>query len=148
MGNFGIAFNFKISAIPQFQNSLYLIVKSYPMEQVLKSRTKKFAIEVLKLVDKFPSNKKSANIIANQLGRSASSIAANYRAACRARSHNEFIAKIGIVEEEADESIFWLEVAKETNNLQEQVAENFLKEAKELTAIFTASAKTSKKNRK
>jgi four helix bundle protein len=148
LGNFGIAFNFKISAIPQFQNSLYLIVKSYPMEQVLKSRTKKFAIEVLKLVDKFPSNKKSANIIANQLGRSASSIAANYRAACRARSHNEFIAKIGIVEEEADESIFWLEVAKETNNLQEQVAENFLKEAKELTAIFTASAKTSKKNRK
>jgi four helix bundle protein len=118
------------------------------MEQVLKSRTKKFAIEVLKLVDKFPSNKKRANIIANQLGRSASSIAANYRAACRARSHNEFIAKIGIVEEEADESIFWLEVAKETNNLQEQVAENFLKEAKELTAIFTASSKTSKKNRK
>jgi four helix bundle protein len=118
------------------------------MEQVLKSRTKKFAIEVLKLVDKFPSNKKSANIIANQLGRSASSIAANYRAACRARSHNEFIAKIGIVEEEADESIFWLEVAKETNNLQEQVADNFLKEARELTAIFTASAKTSKKNRK
>src|ERR1700739_4992170 len=107
------------------------------MEQLLKIRTKKFAVEVFKLIDRFPS-RKSANIIANQLGRSASSIAANYRAACRARSHNEFIAKIGIVEEEADESIFWLEVAKETNNLQEQVADNFLKEARELTAIFTA----------
>jgi len=117
------------------------------MENIIKDRTKKFAIEVFKLIDKLPAHKKSANIIGNQLGRCASSIAANYRAACRARSHNEFIAKIGIVEEEADETIFWLEVASSTDNIKEVIAENFLKEARELTAIFTASSKTAKRNK-
>lgn len=69
---------------------------------------------------------------------------AKYRAACRARSHNEFIAKIGIVEEEADESVFWLEVAKETNNMEQKVADNFLKEAREMTTIFTGLIKKNK----
>lgn len=73
------------------------------MEQELKNRTKKFALEILKLVDELP-HKRSLNIIGNQLGRSATSIAANYRAACKARSHADFISKIGIVEEESDES--------------------------------------------
>ena len=81
-------------------------------EKELKIRTQKFAVNVLRLIDKLP-NFKSANIIGNQLGRSAAAVAANYRAACRGRSHAEFIAKIGIVEEEADESYFWLDILQE-----------------------------------
>lgn len=74
-------------------------------EKELKIRTRQFAISVLNFVDELP-NRRSAHIIGNQLGRSSSSVAANYRAACRARSHAEFVAKIGLVEEEADESSF------------------------------------------
>ena len=90
---------------------------------------------------------KVQNIIANQLGRAASAVAANYRAACRARSPNEFIAKIGIVEEEADESTFWLDIIPETKNSDRETIEPLLKEARELTAIFTATSKTAKNNR-
>jgi four helix bundle protein len=97
-------------------------------------------------VDKLP-NRRSAHIIANQLGRSASSVAANYRASCRARSHAEFVARIGIVEEEADESSFWLDIITETGNASNEKVEPLLSEARELTAIFTASCKTAKSNR-
>jgi four helix bundle protein len=116
-------------------------------EQELKSRTRKFAVDILNLVDKFPQ-RRSGNIIANQLGRSASSVAANYRAACRARSHAEFISKIGIVEEEADETTFWLDISPETHNATPAVISPLLKEARELTAIFTAASKTAKGNRR
>ena len=115
-------------------------------EKELKTRTRKFAIEVLNFIDVLP-HRKSANIIANQLGRAASAIGANYRAACRARSHNEFIAKIGIVEEEADESVFWLDIVPETKNSDRAIVEPLLKEARELTAIFTAASKTAKSNK-
>jgi len=115
-------------------------------ERELKRRTRKFALQIFNLIDGFP-NKKSAHIIANQLGRSASSVAANYRAACRARSHNEFIAKIGIVEEEADETTFWLDMAMETHNALPEIITPLLAEARELTAIFTACSKTAKSNR-
>lgn len=115
-------------------------------EKELKIRTKKFAIAVLNFVDVLP-NRKSANIIANQLGRCASSVAANYRAACRARSHNEFIAKLGIVEEEADESTFWLDILPETKNADHLIVDPLLIEAHELTAIFTAANKTAKANK-
>ena len=115
-------------------------------EKELKARTRKFAIEALNLIDQLP-NRKSAHIIGNQLGRSASSVAANYRAACRARSHSEFIAKIGIVEEEADESCFWIGIIPETNNSNRERIELLLTEAQELTAIFTAASKTAKANR-
>ena len=121
----------------------FLIVMT---EKELKIRTRKFAVEVLNFIDLLP-NRKSANIISNQLGRSASSVAANYRAACRARSHNEFIAKIGIVEEEADESTFWLDIIPETNNADRIAVDPLLKEARELTAIFTAASKTAKSNK-
>jgi four helix bundle protein len=84
-------------------------------EKELKIRTRKFAIDILNFIDKLP-NRKSANIIGGQLGRCASSVAANYRGACRGRSHAEFIAKLGIVEEEADESTFWLDVLCDTKN--------------------------------
>jgi len=115
-------------------------------EKDLKIRTRKFATDVLNFVDKMP-NRRSSNIISGQLGRCASSVAANYRAACRGRSHAEFIAKLGIVEEEADESTFWLDIISSTKNgLQEEV-DPLLKEARELTAIFTASSKTAKQNK-
>jgi len=81
------------------------------------------------------------------LGRSASSIASNYRAACRARSHAEFISKIGIVEEEADESTFWLDIIPETKNSTVELITPLLNEARELTAIFTAASKTAKQNK-
>jgi four helix bundle protein len=115
-------------------------------EKELKIRTRKFAVEIFNFVDKLP-NRRSGNIIGNQLGRSASSVAANYRAACRGRSHAEFISKIGIVEEEADESTFWLDIIPDTKNATNSEVEPLLKEARELTAIFTAASKTAKQNK-
>src|SRR3954452_24524895 len=78
----------------------------------LKARTKQFAVRVMKLVDSLPRTIQG-RVVANQIIRSATSVAANYRAACRARSRAEFIAKIGVVEEEADETAFWLELIVE-----------------------------------
>ena len=115
-------------------------------EKELKIRTRKFAIDVLNFVDKLP-NRRSGNIIGNQLGRSASSLAANYRAACRGRSHAEFVSKMGVVEEEADESVFWLDITPETKNATLEEVTPLLKEARELTAIFTAASKTAKQNK-
>ena len=115
-------------------------------EKDLKIRTRKFAVTVLNFIDNLPT-RRSGNIIASQLGRSASSVAANYRAACRGRSKAEFIAKMGIVEEEADESAFWLDIITETQNSTAEKVEPLLKEARELTAIFTSSNKTAKQNR-
>ena len=115
-------------------------------EKELKPRTRNFAVEILNFVDELP-NRRSANIIGNQLGTSASSIASNYRAACLARSHAEFISKIGIVEEEADESVFWLDIIPDTKNSTTQIITPLLNEARELTAIFTAASKTAKQNK-
>ena len=115
-------------------------------EMELKIRTRKFAVTMLNFVDQLP-NRRSAYIIGNQLGRCASSVAANYRAACRARSHAEFIAKMGIVEEEADESTFWLNIIIDTQNASKEIVIPLLNESRELTAIFTASSKTAKKNK-
>lgn len=115
-------------------------------ERELKIRTRKFAVNILNLVDVLP-NRRSAHIIGNQLGRSASSVAANYRAACRGRSHAEFIAKIGVVEEEADESVFWLDILPETKNAKQEEVDPLLNEARQLTAIFTAASKTAKQNK-
>ena len=110
-------------------------------EKDLKVRTRKFAINIFNFIDNLP-NRRSSNIIANQLGRSASSVAANYRAACRGRSHSEFIAKLGIVEEEADESCFWLELIIDSGLLTEERIRPLLSEAGELVAIMAASRKS------
>ena len=83
----------------------------------------------------------------NQLARSATSVGANYRAACRSRSKAEFIAKIGLVEEEADECAFWLEMIRERKLIPAQRLQDLLKEATELTAIMAASRKTAKSTR-
>jgi four helix bundle protein len=112
----------------------------------LKSRTKKFALRIIKLVDELP-NTKTGHTIGNQIIRSGTSIAANYRAACRARSSAEFISKLAIVEEESDETLFWLELIVESNLVREEHLKELIKEADELTAIFTAAGKTAKANK-
>ena len=113
----------------------------------LKARTKEFALRVIRLVDVMPNSVKG-RAIANQIMRSATSVAANYRAACRARSRAEFIAKIGLVEEEADETAFWLELIIDSNIRTEKQIEPLRKEANELVAIMAASRKSAIGNRK
>ena len=104
----------------------------------LKQRTKQFALRVMKLVDALPTSR-SGNAIGNQLVRSGTSVGANYRASCRARSKAEFIAKIGVVEEEADESGFWMELIVDGGLLPEKKVSDLLREASELTTIMAAS---------
>jgi len=112
----------------------------------LKQRTKSFAVRVTRLVDALPNTVKG-RAIANQIMRSATSIGANYRAACRARSRAEFIAKIGVVEEEADETAFWLELIVDTDLCGQSQIEPLLREAGELVAIMAASRKSAIGNR-
>ena len=112
-------------------------------EEELKRRTKQFALRVIRLVEALPRTR-TAQVIGNQLLRSATSVAANYRAACRARSQADFVYKLGLVEEEADESLFWLEMVVETNLMPAARVQDLIQEADELTAIFVASRKTAK----
>lgn len=109
----------------------------------LKKRTKEFALKIIKLVNFLPKTR-IADIIGNQLLRSGTSVGANYRAACRARSRADFISKIAIVEEEADETLYWLELIDESHLIKSVQVQNLLKEANELTAIFSASRKSAK----
>ena len=113
----------------------------------LKQRTKNFAVRVTRLVDALPNTVKG-RAIANQIIRSATSVAANYRAACCARSRAEFIAKIGVVKEEADETAFWLELIVDTDVCGQSQTEPLLNEAGELVAIMAASRKSAIGNRK
>jgi len=113
----------------------------------LKARTKQFALRVIKLVDALPRTIQG-RAVANQIIRSATSVAANYRAACRARSRAEFAAKIGIVEEEADETAFWLELIIDSALVTEAKLRPLLAEAGELVAIMAASRKSALGNRK
>ena len=114
-------------------------------ERELLERTKQFALRVFKLVDALPQTIQG-RAIAVQLIRSGTSVAANYRAACRARSKPEFIAKLGVVEEEADESAFWLELIMETDLLSLRKCEPLLSEAGEIVAIMASSKKTAAKS--
>ncbi|HQR33561.1 MAG TPA: four helix bundle protein [Blastocatellia bacterium] len=109
----------------------------------LKNRTKAFALRVIKLVEKLPSGK-TADVIGKQLVRSATSVAANYRASCRAKSNADFIAKMGIVEEEADESAFWMEVICESGLMKDELVENLLSEANQIVAIVVSSINTAR----
>ena len=111
----------------------------------LLDRTKAFGLRVLKLVDHLPRTT-SGRAIGNQLIRSGISIGANYRAACRSRSRAEFASKIGVVAEEADETVYWLQLIRDGDLLSTQQVAALLKEADELTAIFTAGRRTSTKN--
>jgi len=113
----------------------------------LKLRTKRFSLRIIHLIKHLP-NSYVGNVIGSQLLRSATSIGANYRSACRSRSKTEFISKIRIVEEESDESVYWIELVDESKLINENRLTELLKEANELTAIFTAIGKTSKQNLK
>jgi four helix bundle protein len=107
----------------------------------LKDRTKQFALRIVRLYRALPS-KPDAEIIGKQLLRSGTSVAANYRATCRARSKADFLSKIGIVLEEADETALWLELLGESGIVSPQRLKEILKEANELVAILVASRKT------
>jgi four helix bundle protein len=116
-------------------------------EQVLKQRTKAFALRAIKMVDALPKNR-SADVLGRQLLRSGTSVAANYRAACRSRSPAEFLAKMGIVEEEADECGLWIELIGDSGLQSHAQLAELLREANELTAISVASIKTARSNLK
>jgi four helix bundle protein len=114
--------------------------------EALKQRTKKFGIRTVKVVEKLP-NRKAPQAIGLQLLRSGTSVGANYRAACRARSDAEFRAKLGICEEEADEAIYWLEMIGELGYLRAALLDQLIAEANELLAIIVASIRTSRSKR-
>ena len=113
-------------------------------EEDLKNRTKEFALRILNLIDALP-NTPAGRTVANQLARSGTLVAANYRAACRGRSKAEFIAKLGIVVEEADESEFWLEINIENEMLKPILVEPLRQEASEIVAILVSSKKSAAK---
>ena len=111
----------------------------------LRLRTKQFALRVIRLVAALPKTIEG-RAIANQLVRCGTPVAANYRAACRARSRNEFVAKMGVVLEEADETQLWLELIIESKLLPVKRVQALLEEATELVAIFVASRKSASSN--
>jgi four helix bundle protein len=110
----------------------------------LKDRTKRFAVDIVTLCRELP-NTLDGRRLGQQLLDCGTSVAANYRASCRARSRAEFVAKLGVVLEEADESLFWLELMVDAQVVTRVRAEKLLKEADELTAIFVASLNTAKR---
>lgn len=112
----------------------------------LRNRTKQFALRISRLIDALPNTIAGRNV-ADQLFRAGTSVAANYRAACRGRSKKEFSSKLHIVLEESDETVFWFEFIIEGNLLPKDQVELLLIEANELTAIFATSYKTAKENK-
>jgi len=112
-------------------------------ENNLEHRTKQFALRVIRLVESLPQ-KQTAKVIGNQLLRCGTSVGANYRAACRGRSPAEFRAKLGIVEEEADESIYWMELLIEANIIRKDLLLGLIQEANEILAMVVASIRTSR----
>lgn len=111
----------------------------------LKARTKRFALQILRIADQLPNTAKG-RAVAGQLIHAGTSVAANYRAACRARSKSEFISKIGTVIEESDESAFWIELIQEDGMLDAERVVPLWREAGELVAIMTQSRKTAELN--
>ena len=116
-------------------------------ENELKQRTKKFALRILKLVVSLP-NTTIGRAIGGQLVRAGTSVGANYRAACRASSNADFISKLAIVEEEADETLFWLEIIDEMKILGDAFIGSLMKENDEIIAIIVASIKTARQKKK
>jgi four helix bundle protein len=112
----------------------------------LRNRTRGFAVRIVKLFRALPKTTE-AQVLGKQLMRSGTSVAANYRAACRGRSRPEFIAKLGVVAEEADETVFWLEMLVDCEIVREALVAELAKEARELCAIFSASQHTAKARR-
>ncbi len=112
----------------------------------MKNRTKEFAKKVIELCRELPNNREGI-LIGNQLFKSGTSIAANYRAACRGRSKAEFVSKLGIVLEEGDETLFWLELIDEMEIHDGSLVGYLMQECDEITAIMVTSIKTAKRSK-
>ena len=112
----------------------------------LKKRTKLFALAVIKAVEGLPASM-GTSIMGRQLIRCSTSVGANYRGACRAKSRSDFIAKMAIVEEECDESLYWMEMLEESKKVMPNYFKNEMNEAKEILSIVVASIKTARSNR-
>ena len=119
-------------------------METFKFRDELKQRTKMFALRVIKVYQSLPKTTE-AQIIGKQLLRSATSIAANYRAACRARSQAEYFSKISIVIEEADETMFWLELLRESNIFKQELLQSLYDENEEILKIVVVSRKNSQK---
>ena len=111
----------------------------------LRQRTKSFALEVIKTINKLPQGK-TTDIVGRQLLRSATSVGANYRAACMARSRADFIAKMGLVQEEVDESVYWIEISMESGIVQANELGPLQREGIEILSIAISSIKTAKRH--
>jgi four helix bundle protein len=116
-----------------------------PQTEALRQRSKTFAVRIVRLFRALPP-KPEAFVIGKQLLRSGTSVAANYRAVCRARSRAEFVSRIGVVVEEIDESVFWLELLVETGLVRQEKISGLMDEAEQLLRIFSASRKTAKES--
>ena len=121
-------------------------MKTLNRAKQLQDRTKKFAVRIINAFAILP-NHEAVRVIGRQFLRSGTSLAANYRAACRARSAADFISKISVVTEEADETLFWFELLIETELIKRRVIEPLMTEFEELLKIFSASVATAKSNR-
>jgi len=109
----------------------------------LKRRTKAFAVQIIDFTDRLPFSK-STDVIGRQLMRSGASVGANYRAACRAKSRADFISKMGIVEEECDETIYWMELLVESGKIKAEMVNNLINEANQILAITVTSINTAR----
>ena len=112
----------------------------------LKPRTKQFAIRTIRLVEALPATR-TADVIGRQLLRSALSVGSNYRSACRARSQADFVSKMGIVEEEIDECLYWMEMLMEGGAMKQERLEPLMSEAGEIAAMVVASIRTARARR-
>lgn len=115
-------------------------------QEELKARTKALALGVMRLLEAVPRCR-AADVVSRQLLRSATSVGANYRSVCRARSRAEFIARMGIVEEEADETGYWLELMTEHGLVERDRVEDLLGEANEIVAVAVASIRTARRGK-
>ena len=114
--------------------------------ELLKERTKRFAIAVIKLIEELPKNR-MADVLGTQLLRSGTSVGANYRAACRARSRADFVSKMGIVEEEADETQYWIELLIEAKLVDQRRVQHLLEESDAIIAMTVSSIRTARSNK-
>jgi four helix bundle protein len=114
--------------------------------EAFKKRTKAYALRVIKLVDSLP-NTRAGRVVGDQLLRAGTSVGANYRAAARGRSRADFIAKMGIVEEECDESLYWMELLIEDGLVDEERLDDLMAECEEILAMTVSSIRTARANR-
>lgn len=112
----------------------------------LKKRTRAFALRIIRLAESLPKTR-TADVIGKQLLRSGTSVGANYRASCRAKSQADFIAKLGIVEEEADETIYWMELLVDSSLVEKARVAELLDEANQIVAIIVSSIKTARQGK-